>query len=530
MKKLIIAITALAAAACSPDVEKALPASTNYSVDKVECTAPSQFFAADGKDQLDLQVRIYSKAGTYTDNYGTVQQRYVEVPRDRWRRHTVKFFVNGTEVGVPYTTTTPGTLACYATVDGVRSSLSPAAWAALFPVQNTAAPFTDPAPAAPAEAVDFTAEAEAPYLMPERKVAVIFHIVDTPTNRDRGQILSASSCYAMIAKWNAAFADANIEFVPALKNASNVRLAEPGINRYYPVDAGTSPALSDIRSSQNYQAAIWNTLRYVDAPAPNGTGENLMVTATNYSHFTTYNRIVAKTPVAYWAPAKYLNVWILCEDTGMSSSTFANVALEYLPTVFPSGVYSAVDLPLPETTVARLRHLNATDMGYWNTNPGDLRIPGAGGATTFAARNTARTLRQAGLSFRKSDVANIGAAKNTEVAAAMGAFLGLVPNYPVYATENRPGGAWQDDFCSDTPSYSLWFNSVAQRGMELAASGSTLTKYTCQPPYAVYQSNNVMEFGSTQTRLTPQQLKRIDWVLNNAPARLMWRDLTAITE
>jgi hypothetical protein len=539
MKTKILSLFSLAALlwACSRDEAPTFDFS-NYTVDKVVCQAGSNILVADNTAQLDLRVAIYTESGTYTDKYGEQRPRYVEVPRDRWRDHEIRFYVNGAQVTPPYKTgsATPATLECWAEVDGVRSSQSPAKMAALYPrIEQGAAPATG-APAYEPDPSDlmFEVTVEAPCQMPARRIPVIFHIVDTEHNRNAKQELDAAVCTRMIEQWNAAFGrrnsaapngdNANLEFVPALKNVSNVRLAEPGINRVY----FTAVELAEVKKSGGvgYELVMWGGGTYTDA-----AGQVIPMTAGEYTWLVNNNQLNNKTfnPKAFWNPNRYLNVWIICDDAmGTGTMNYANMAREYLPTVFPEGVYDAEALPLPAMLSSRMRALTPAEMTMWNTNPGNLRLP-AIGANTLA--NKVKSLRQAGLSFSKAVVTNNGA----DVVMHMGAYLGLVPNAPQNATEQwqmlyPSGSAWLDDFCTDTPVYNMWYAAPRAGGMEPVDEGSNRVKYTTAAPYYVYNSTNIMEWGSYQTSITPQQLRRIDWVLNNAPGRMMWKDLTAITE
>jgi hypothetical protein len=273
---------------------------------------------------------------------------------------------------------------------------------------------------------------------------------------------------------------------------------------------------------------MWGGATFTDAAS-----QTILMTTNEYKYLVDNNLLNSETftPKAYYPCTRYLNVWIVCDDVMNPSTSLFNVlAREYLPTVFPEGVYDAEALPLPAMMESRMRKLSAVDMTMWYANPGNLRLPAIPNAANTLA-NKIKSLRQAGLSFPKSIVTNYGA----DVVTHMGAYLGLVPNSPrsnnqQWQSQFSGSSVWLDDFCSDTPVYDMWYFGPKEGGMEPESDGSSRMKYTTQSPYYTYNSNNIMEYGSDQTSITPQQLKRMNWVLENAPGRMMWKDLTAITQ
>jgi hypothetical protein len=529
---LIILAAVAVLSACSTNEFKDYDFS-NYTIDKVVCEAGSAILVADNISELDLHVKLYSQMGTYTDRYGQERPRYMEIPRDRWRNHNVKFFLDNSEITPPYKTSsaTPSLLRFRAEVDGIRSSQSPAKLAALFPHATTQPPLTTEPPVYEPDPDPFFFEVTAvePYVMPTRKIPVVFHIIDTEYNRVRGQILDANVVYDMVNAWNDVFGrknstapaggNANIEFVPAVRNPSGGRLAEQGINRVY---------LSDTQR-EDFRAVpflyIWNWHTF------SNLGATLRMNSTGYTNLFDNGQLNNRTPLVYYRTDRYLNVWIFCEDSQQTAISYNHIAREYLPTVYPEGVYDADEFPLPSMTETRIRHFTPAQMTMWQNNPGDLRLPPEGRAT-FSSKIT--TPRQVGLMFIKNEMTIDRALHVTHV----GAFLGLVPSGARNFTSTHqlpPGGGTNsgvliNDFCNDTPTYNRWFAAFDQGGMESEHIGNSRVKYTVNPPYYIYSSTNIMEINSSYSSITPNQLMRIDWVLNNVPGRMMWKDLTAIDQ
>jgi hypothetical protein len=538
---LIILAAVAVLSACAKDEPQEYDFS-NYTIDKVVCEAGSAILVADNISELDLHVKLYSQMGTYTDIYGQQQSRYVEIPRSRWRNHDVKFFLDDRQITPPYKTsnTTPSALRFRAEVDGIRSSQSPAKLAALFPRYSTGAFETNPPVYSPdPDPFFFEVTAVEPYVMPARKIPVVFHIIDTRHNANRSQILDAGVIYDVVKAWNAAFGrkstnapdggNANIEFVPALRDPSGVKMAEPGINRIYLTDAQVT------EFNDSPWLFLWN-MDYI-----NYNSRNIRFNESWYNFFRDLNgnnQIPNRAPSAsrpmgstinpYFRTDRYLNVYVIYNNSTPSDAglNFNVLARESMPMVIPEGVYDAGALPLPSLLETRIRHLNPTDMTMWNTNPGNLRLP------PVAFNSKVTTPRQVGLVIRKSDIVNDKAPYVTH----MGAFLGLLPvgsrnftsSHQMLAATGT--AVWVDDFCSDTPLYNPWFTASAQGGMQTENEGSNRVKYTLEPPYYIYRSTNIMEINTAATSITPDQLRRMDWVLNNVPGRMMWKDLTAIDQ
>lgn len=124
---LLACITALYS--CSPDDTERADLS-DYAIAKVVCQADHNILVADGESQLALHVRLFRHTGsTYTDKYDNEQPVYGEISSDRWRNHDIRFFLaDGTPVTqIPYKTANYNAegLDIYATVDGIRSTMSP---------------------------------------------------------------------------------------------------------------------------------------------------------------------------------------------------------------------------------------------------------------------------------------------------------------------------------------------------------------------------------------------------------------------
>ena len=515
-------IFVLAGYSCSRDDIKIYDFS-NYTVDKVVCQASSNILIADNVSELDLHVKLYAKTGTYTDKYGKQRDQYLEIPKERWRNHDVKFFLGNTDVTPPYkTSTVPAeTLKFRAEVDGIKSTLSPAATAAAFPPAGSVGGATTE-PAEPVDPGYFEVTVKQPYTVQARKIPVIFHIIDSKDNEDKGQILQSEVIYAIIDQWNEVFgrknstapngANPNLEFVPALKKDKTV-LAEPGINRV----TLTAAVYAQLKSNV---AWIWKLDTYT---VPDyGVTANLDEKA--YKLLLEADKLPNVTPNQFWDSKKYLNVWV---SDVMAPFSYADLG-NYLPQMFEEGVYDETELPLPDAVKARIaaRTLTPEMMTMWYKNPYDLRLP----PEAFKAKEVYKEPQQAGIVMKKTSLTNF----NTDVVQHMGAFLGLIPNtirddknqYIFAATEKM----YLDDECEDTPVYNRWFNLPDYGGMEAARDGNNRVKYTLEPPYYIFRSQNIMEYGSSQTVITQDQLRRIEWMLENAHARQMWRDLSAITE
>ena len=515
---LFITVFVVMFCACSPEDFQGYDLS-NYSVDKVVCEASSNFLTADGVAQLDLSVKIYTLTGTYTDEYGVERDRYMEVPQDRWRNHDIKYYINGTEVTPPYVTSTvsPSTLQCYAVLDGIHSSQSPAKQYALYPplLSNR-----DPKPesASPVYTADpdpfffevTVRQAPSAIEVPPRRMPVVFHIIDLRDHVAKKQILEASVVTSMVNVLNGVFgrkydrfpsgANPNIEFVLALKNPSGAILAEPGINRRY-IEENELEAYTN-----DHLTWIWNL-------------DDITEAAYNAGSMPT------RTPRVYWDPDRYLNIWVYHAPRDNSGTT----SVQFLPRVLPEGVYDPAEFPLPAGWTSVLREMNSTQLAQWKANPYDLRLP----PTRFPDK--IKTLSQVGIYMTKENIANYDFA----IARQMGVFLGLIPSTAVSRTGEYLVGvgstAWWDDLCDDTPPYDYWYgvnhpsDGVTEGGVEYSAIGSNRVKYTKVAPYFAYRSNNIMENGSSQSSVSLDQVKRMQWVLENVPGRQAWKNLTAIT-
>ena len=513
---LFITVFVVMFCACSPEDFQDYDLS-NYSVDKVVCEASSNFLTADGVAELDLNVKIYTLTGKYTDEYGAERERYMEVPQDRWRNHSIKYYVNGTEITPPYVTssTSPSTLQCYAELDGIRSSQSPAKQYALYPplLNNK-----DPKPAgdSPAYLPDpnpfyFEVTVRANYEAPLRRMPVIFHIIDLRQNELKQQVLQASVVKAMVNVLNGVFgrksdkfpsgANPNIEFVLALKNPSGAILAEPGINRRYVEDSEAGAYTND------HRAWIWNLDDITSAAYAAGS-------------------MPVRTPRVYWNPDRYLNIWVYHSPRDNSGNT----SMQFFPRVIPEGLYDPAEFPLPSGWTALLREMNSTDLAIWKANPYDLRLPPA------AFANKIKDLSQVGIYMTKENIANLDFA----IARQMGIFLGLIPSTAVsrtneYLVVGVGNATWWDDLCDDTPLHDYWYGMAhpldlaTEGGVEYSATGSSRVKYTKRAPYFAYRSFNIMENGSSQSSVSLDQVKRMQWVLENMPGRQAWKNPAAIT-
>lgn len=524
---LFIMLSSALVYACSPD---SLPTYdfSNYRIDRVVCEASSNYLVADNISELDLHVKLYSKMGTYNDIYGIDRDYYMEIPRERWRDHDIKFYINGSRVTPPYKTsaTSPATLQCYAEVDGVRSGQSPAKLLALYQPRDSR---DAPAGTAPEYTPDpdpffFEVTVREAYTPAARKIPVVFHIIDTKDNQAKEQELHSSAIYDIIDLLNYVYgrkhstapngANPNIMFVPALKNTSGAKMTEPGINRIY-LD-GTNTA----DYSANYLGWIWNLDK---------TSEGLELNESRYNTMAAAGTLPVRTPRVFWNPDRYLNIWVLATpdliDILLSSSS---LAVTYFPLVYPGGIYDDEAFPIPDGWESALRIMDEAQLAMWKKNPYDLRLPPA----KFTNKN--KSLGQAGLWMTKRQATNYSIA----ITQHMGAFLGLIPNASVtYADEhltlptNATGAKrWLDDYCDDLPPQNRWYGEPRIGGVENADSGTGIVKYTKSAPYFVYRSFNIMESGSSYSYVSQDQVRRMQWVLENVPGRQMWKDLWAITE
>lgn len=478
-KIIILSCTAALLAACSPDDPQLFDFS-NYTVDKVVCQATSNFLVADGVSQLDLEVKLYAAIEDITDDGGAVVHRiYREIPRARWRDHEIKFFTeDGAPVTPPVTTTsaTPATLRYYAEVDGMRSS---------EPVPQLNAIYAGDTDAVQVGPVYFEVNVRpAIPVTAKKRMPVVFHIVDTEYNRGVGQIIQPDAVYYVIGLWNSVFsrsgdrssngANPNLEFVPVLRDPSGKRLENPGVNYVMLTDAEATTLTSQVVSF------VWNN-----------------------------------SAKMYWDPDKYLNVWVFMASVTPSSTE--TVKRGY-PTVFAEGVYDASALPLPPLIAADLRHLNATDLAAWLKNPGTIS------ATNF--------VEKVGVLFSKSNFAN----KTADYITPVSIFMGLIPNASYSESAHRFYGTtaaakvYMDDQCDDTPIFDIWFwGAPGNGGVQAAGLGSPQIKYMLHAPWSVFRSVNAVDYpASFQTAISQDQVKRINWVLENAPARQPWRNTEAI--
>ena len=529
---LFIIMSAALACACSPDSLETSYDFSNYTIDKVVCEASSSYLIADNVSELDLTVSIYTKIGTYKDIYGVQRDDYMEIPRERWRDHDIKFYVNGSQVDSPYKTsgTSPGILQCYAEVDGMRSGQSPAKILAVYEPMNssesnkaaegTPVPEYTPDP----DPFYFEVSVRAPYTPQKRRIPVIFHIVDLKENVDRGQKLDASVVYNMIDLLNDVYgrksntapngANANLEFVPAVRNVSNARLAEPGINR---VDISKT---SDITAAGGDMSLwIWN-LYY-------STSEEVTkISSSIYNGWVTANAIPVRVPKAFWDPDKYLNIWILYTTNSGLSNDFNYLSSVFFPTVYEKNVFDTEALPIPAAWATTIREFTPEQMAMWKKNPADLRLPPEGSGQYG---NKVKGLGQVGIYMNKIDATNY----NADIVQYVGAFFGLIPSAPARGNNmtihmpnntSTANAAWQDDFCEDTPVY---MNYTGPSSTEYIG-GDYRIKYTMSAPYFMYRSHNLMERSTFSSSISQDQVKRMQWVLENAAGRQMWKNTSAI--
>lgn len=517
----IIVLSVAMAAACTPNTHQDRDFS-NYTVDRVVCQASSNFLVADNVSELDLNVEIYTRSGSYTDIYGQQRDLYTVIPRERWRNHDIKFYVNGSQVTPPYKTSSanPSTLQCYAEVDGVRSGQSPAKLATLYPrLPNGSTPKTDPAPEYPADPdpLLFEVTVREPFNMEPRRIPIVFHVIDLKDNYERGQSIQTSAIHELVENMNEIFgrrystapngANPNIEFVPALTKPNGDRLEDAGVNRILLAD----------NDAKDYAAQrlmwIWN----VDK-----TDEGLAMNQERYEALAAEGKLPVRTPRAFWDPDRYLNVW-LCYDYG--SPEYSGLVRSFFPMIYPEGVFDPQAIPVPDGWENGNRILTPDEIEMWKKNPGDLRLfEGALADRDFG-------LGRAGLYCSIRSVTNY----DVTLIRQMGVFLGLIPNgLRSYSWDYHSvpflgkNAMWLDDMCDDTPQHDRWYMEYKSGGIESEDTGSDRVKYTRQAPYYTYRSSNIMEVGSPCTVITQDQARRIEWVLRNAPGRQMWRNLSAI--
>ena len=525
---LFIIMSAALVGACSPD-EFSQYDFSNYTVDKVVCEAGSGYLVTDNVSELDLHVKLYAKVGTYTDKYGKERDRYMEIPETRWRNHDIKYYVNGSQVTPPYKTSSAsaGTLKCYAEVDGVRSSQSPAKLLALYqPAGSKSGPATEPDYTPDPDPFYFEVELREPYTPQKRRVAVIFHVIDIQTNITIGHKLEAEVIYHALDMLNDVFnrtnstapngANPNIEFVPAKRNASGVLLPEPGINRYTLSDAKDITAIQD-----DTEKWLWGA--YYDE---NG----IKITESKYNSWVSNGNMPKFTPKVFWDTDKYLNVWVLYGGVKLENVSYPNLTVHYLPMVYPEGVYDPEAFPIPAAwqTEKGLRQLDNETLAVWKKNPHDLRLPPA----KFTEK--VKSLGQAGIFVRKASLANY----SSNLAQQVGAYFGLIPNslvswssttqYPSKPANTDGSNVWQDDYCDDTPNQNRWFGTNSDGGIESVDIGTARIRYTMEAPYFVFQTTNIMERESSMSYVSQDQVKRMQWVLENAPGRQMWKNTSAI--
>lgn len=466
---------------CSPDKPE-MNDFSNYTVDKVVCTAQSNSLVADNESELILEAALYVKSGEYTDIFGNTQYTYRAVPKDRQRRHDIAFYTaDGTPVTNPYKTSSanPSKLEFYAVVDGIRSSKPILQLEAEYPEEGTAV-------AAQPEPVCFEVNVrKAIAVTTKKRIPVVFHLVDAQYNHNAYQSISSDAVYYVIDLWNSVFgrkadrasngANPNIEFVPVLRDPSGKKLKDPGINRVL-LSESQEPTLT----SQGI-GYVWN------------------------------NR-----STLYWDCDRYLNVWVFYN--GVSVTALDGLKKGY-PTIYPEGVYNSTVLPLPSSITADLRHLSAADLAAWKTNPGGTANNGY--------------LEKVGLVFSKSGFAS----RTSDFVTRMGIFLGVIPNtpysatslYPDYSPATGSNKQYMDDRCDDTPQHDIWFwGSPSAGGREASNYGSAQLKYMKSAPWLIFKSTNIAEHASSQTTVTQDQVKRINWVLENAAGRQPWKNTAAI--
>ncbi|MGN5953340.1 hypothetical protein ACP6L2_01875 [Sphingobacterium lactis] len=476
--KSILFLCIFAIVGCSPDDFNF--AQMEYQVDKVVCQANANYFTTDGVSQLGLQVKLYTKSGTYKDVNGQIQNQYSEIPKSRWRQHNIKFFDrSGKEYPSNYTTTefTTSTLDFYAEVDGIRSSKPILQELAEHPLTGNAIP-EDPNP------VYFRMNIRQPYPTPAlKKIPIVFHIVDLESVRDRSQELNSDAIYYVIQMFNNVFgrkaanasngANTNIEFVPVIRDPKGNILFEKGINRVY---------------------------------------------LTDEQHFEQFNAdYVFNNPSMYWDVDKYLNVWILNHNSWANTSQ-SNRYSRSLPFVFAKGKYDASAFPLPKS-IAIKELQNQQEEDNWEKKP--------------------NYLENVGIVFHKSS--DGFAQLYPAYVSQLSAFLGVIPNSSVNDTSVQFGSpkTWVDDYCDDTFAYNQYYAGTSQGGLASTVFGNSRIKYTVEInaaknagkpgyPWITYESVNTGEQSSDQSIITQDQAKRIEWTLNNAFARQMWKDSYAI--
>lgn len=463
---------------CKPDKEEIRE--LTYHIDKVVCQANSNFFVADGISKLGLEVKLYTKAGTYTDIYGNTQQKYKEIPVNRWKSHTIKFFDrSGKEYPADFSSkdVTEPFIDFYAEVDGIRSSKPVLQLLAEFPETGEGIEVTD-------DPTYFRMQVRQADPIPSlKKIPVVFHIVDVDKAKEQMQELNSDAVYFVIDLYNKVFgrknsvasngANPNIEFVPAIRDPNGKILQEVGINRIY----------------------LTETQNKVDF-------------SINY---------VLETPSLYWNTEQYLNIWIVTAS-GWANTTEANRYIRSIPFAFAKGSYDPEKFPLP-ASVSLLELEGQEAIDSWKKKPAYLE--------------------NVGLVFhKKSD----GFAQlYPDYVSQMSAFLGVIPNGSVSETKFHFGSpkAWVDDYCEDTFIYNPYYATASKGGLAGTEIGSSRVKYTVSInanktggvpgfPWIEYFSANTGEQGSFQSVITQDQARRIEWSLNNAIGRQMWKDDYAI--
>lgn len=465
--------------ACSPDGVELFDFS-NYTVDKVVCQASSNFLVADGISRLDLEVKLYAAIEDITDDDGAVVHTiYREIPRTRWRTHDIRFFTeDGSPVTPPITVTsaTPSVIRYYATVDGMRSS---------EPIPQLNAIYAGDPDAVQVGPVYFEVNVrQAIPVTAKKRIPVVFHIVDTEYNKGVGQIIRPDAIDHVITVWNSVFsrsedrasngANPNLEFVPALRNPSGKRLENPGVNYVMLTDADAATLATQTHSF------VWNNSARL-----------------------------------YWDPDQYLNVWVFMASV---LPTSAETVKRGYPTVFEEGVYDADALPLPPLIAADLKHLSAADLAAWLKNPSTI--------------STTNFVEKVGILFSKSAFAT----QTADYLTPLSIFLGIIPNSAYSEPSHRFYGTttaskvFMDDQCDDTPVYDIWFwGTPSNGGVQASGLGSPQIKYMRHAPWSVFRSANVVEYPSSfQTAITQDQVERVKWILENAPARQPWRNTGAI--
>ncbi len=473
-KYLIAAFSFLAAVSCTPESSQFY--NFEYTVDKVVCQANSNYFVADGISQLGLEVKLYAKQGTYTDVNGREQIRYMEIPRERWREHTIKFFDRaGKEVQPSMTSTTmaPGEYEFYAEVDGMRSSKPVLQLRAEHP--ETGEPIAEQP-----EPVFFTMNVRAAKPIPAKKrIPVIFHIVDMELPRNTEQIIDPDAVYYVIDQWNKVFgrklstasngANTNLEFVPAVRDPRGNILAEPGINRVYTADGNIA------------RADIW-------------TNTNL-----------------------YWDYDRYLQVYIMSHSS-WNPVYAADQYRRTLPCAFAGDSYDAQALPLP-ASVTMKSGLDAAALAAWKAKPDYLE-------------NVALVFHKT-----KQPFANLTTDYVSQMAGFLGVIPNMGASETSYHFGTPK--VYTDDYCDDTFMFNAYYTNNGWGNLENRDYGSLTVKYTVTLnaaknagvpgyPWIIYESANANEADSYQTVVTQDQARRIEWTLNNAVARQAWKDDYAI--